>query len=213
MDVGTSKDWRCFMAKIELTKPSSRPRPLRVPARPLQAYIMLGFGALDLLEHSPIGVVFVLLGCYLLYRRRTAPMSVPELGPVGTRRADEVMALALTALPDWWIIDQYRARVVPVGDANQPAFPLVDLQGQVTGAIARADLEQAVRTNTADVRLRDLARRGRRPMVLITRESFLNASAGPVVVHDAIAVVVNADQQPLGVITRSEIAHVKDLAA
>ena len=201
------------MAKIDLTKPSSRPRPLRVPARPLQAYIMLGFGALDLLEHSPIGVVFVLLGCYLLYRRRTAPMSVPELGPVGTRRADEVMALALTALPDWWIIDQYRARVVPVGDANQPAFPLVDLQGQVTGAIARADLEQAVRTDTADVRLRDLARRGRRPMVLITRESFLNALAGPVVVHDAIAVVVNADQQPLGVITRSEIAHVKDLAA
>jgi len=213
MDVGTSKDWRCFMAKIDLTKPSSRPRPLRVPARPLQAYIMLGFGALDLLEHSPIGVVFVLLGCYLLYRRRTAPMSVPELGPVGTRRADEVMALALTALPDWWTIDQYRARVVPVGDANQPAFPLVDLQGQVTGAIARADLEQAVRTDTADVRLRDLARRGRRPMVLITRESFLNALAGPVVVHDAIAVVVNADQQPLGVITRSEIAHVKDLAA
>lgn len=201
------------MAKIDLTKPSSRPRPLRVPARPLQAYIMLGLGALDLLEHSPIGVVFILLGCYLLYRHRTAPISVPELGPVGTHRADEVMALALTALPDWWTIDQYRARVVPVGDANQPAFPLVDLQGQVTGAIARADLDQAARPDTADVRLRDLARRRRRPMVLVTRESLLNALAGPVVVHDAIAVVVNADQHPLGIITRSEIAHVKDLAA
>jgi hypothetical protein len=199
------------MAKIDLTKPSSR--PLRVPARPLQAYIMLGFGVLDLLERSPIGVVFVLLGCYLLYRHRTAPISVPELGPVGTRRADEVMALAPAALPDWWTIDQYRARIVPVGDANQPAFPLVDLQGQVTGAIARADLDQAARTDTADVRLRDLARRRRRAMVLVTRESSVNALAGPVVVHDAIAVVVNADQHPLGVITRSEIAHVKDLAA
>ena len=212
MEVGrTSTDWHCAVTKIDLTKPSSR--PLRVPARPLQAYIMLSFGALDLLNRSPIGVVFVLLGCYLLYRSRTAPISVPELGPVGARRADEVMAVALTALPDWWTIDQYRARVVPVGDANQPAFPLVDLQGQVTGAIARADLDQAARTDTADVRLRDLARRRRRPMVLVTRESSLNALAGPVVVHDAIAVVVNADQHPLGVITRSEIGHVKDLAA
>jgi hypothetical protein len=173
---------------------------------------MLGFGALDLLERSLIGVIFVVLGCYLLYRSRTAPVSVPELGAVGTRRADEVMVLAPTALPDWWTIDQYRARAVPVGDANQPAFPLVDLQGQVTGAIARADLDQVAGTDSADVRLRDLARRGRRPMVLITRESFLNALAGPVVLHDAIAVVVNADQHPLGVITRSEIAHAKELA-
>jgi hypothetical protein len=200
------------MAKIDLTKPSSTPRPLRMPTRPVQAYMMLGFGALDLLERSPIGVIFVLLGCYLLYRSRTAPLSVPELGGVGTRRADEVMVLAPTALPDWWTIDQYRARAVPVGDANQPAFPLVDLQGQVTGAIARADLDQVAGTDSADVRLRDLARRGRRPMVLITRESFLNALAGPVVLHDAIAVVVNADQHPLGVVTRSEIAHARDLA-
>src|SRR6476469_1446085 len=199
--------WALAMAKIDLTKQSSRPRPPRVPARPLQAYILLGFGALDLLNRSPIGVVFVLLGCYLLYRSRTAPVSVPALGPVGARRADEVMALAPTALPDWWTIDQYRARVVPVGDANQPAFPLVDRQGKVAGAIARADLDQVVHSDTADVRLRDLARRrGRRPMVLVTRESSLNALAGSVVLHGAIAVVVNADQHPLGVITRSEIA-------
>jgi predicted transcriptional regulator len=124
------------------------------------------------------------------------------------------MALALTALPDWWTIDQYRARVVPVGDANQSAFPLVDLQGQVTGAIARADIDQVALTDTAEVRLRDLVRRRRRPpMVLVTRESSVSTCAGPIVSHDAIAVVVNADGHPLGVITRSEIAHAKDLAA
>lgn len=212
--VRTSTDWRCAMAKIDLTKHISRPQPPRVSARALQAFILLAFGALDLLNRSPIGGVLVLLGCYLLYRSRAALVSVPQLGPVGTRRADEVMALAPTALPDWWTIDQYRARVVPVGDASQPAFPLVDLQGQVTGAIARADLDQVVRTDTADVRLRDLVwRRGRRPMVLVTRESSLNALAGSVVLHGAIAVVVNADQHPLGVITRSEIAHMKNLAA
>ncbi len=149
-------------------------------------------------------MVFVLLGCYLLYRSRGAPVSVPELGPVGTRRADEVMALARTALPDWWSIDQYRARVVPVGDANQPAFPLVDLQGQVTGAIARTDLDQVAHPDTADLRLRELARRRRPPMVLVTPESPVNALAGSVVLHGAIAVVVNADKLPLGVITRAE---------
>jgi CBS domain protein len=202
------------MTKIDLSKPSSTPRPLRMPARPLRAYIMLGFGALDLLERSPIGVVFILIGCYLLYRGRAASVIVPELGTVGTRRADEVMALAPTALPDWWTIDQYRARAVPVDDAEQPAFPLVDLQGKVTGAIARADLEQVARTETADVRLRDLARRvSHRPMVLITRESSLKALAGPVMQQDAIAVVVNADQHPLGVVTRSEIAQAKERAA
>lgn len=36
-------------------------------------------------------------------------MSAAALGPIGTRRVDEVMALAPTALPDWWTIDQYRA--------------------------------------------------------------------------------------------------------
>lgn len=201
------------MAKIDLTKPSSPPRSLRMPTGRLRGYIMLGFGAVDLLERSPFGVVFVLLGCYLLYRSRTAAEPVHDLGPVGDRRADEVMASALTALPDWWTIDQYRARAVPVGDAEQPAFPLVDLQGQVTGAIARADLDHAAPTDAADVRLRDLARRGRRrPMVLLTRDSSLSAAAGPIVRHDAIAVVVDADQHPLGVITRSEIAHAKNPA-
>ena len=210
----TSTDWHRAMAKIDLTKQSSRSRPPRVPARPVQAYILLGFGAVDLLNHSPIGVVFVVLGCYLLYRGSTARgVSVAESGLGGSRRADEVMALASTALPDWWTIDQYRARVVPVGDASQPAFPLVDLQGQVTGVLARADLDQVARTDTADLRLRDLARGRRRRMVLVTRESSLNAVAGSVVLHGAIAVVVNADQHPLGVITRSEIAHVRDLAA
>jgi hypothetical protein len=175
---------------------------------------MLGLGAFDLLQRSPVGVVFILMGCYLLYRGRSAGVTAPELGTVGTRRADEVMALAPTALPDWWTIDQYRARAVPVGDAEQPAFPLVDLQGQVTGAIARADLDQVARTETADVRLRDVARRvSRRRMVLVTRESPLNALAGPVLQHDAIAVVVNADQRPLGVVTRSEIEQAKERAA
>jgi hypothetical protein len=50
-------------------------------------------------------------------------------------------------------------------------------------------------------------------MVLVTRESSLNGMAGSVKLHGAIAVVVIPDQHPLGVITRSQIAHVKDLAA
>ncbi len=202
------------MAKSELTTPSSTPRPLRGPARPVMPYIMLGLGAFDLLQRSAIGVFFILMGCYLLYRGRAARVTVPELGSVGTRRADEVMALVPTVLPDWWTIDQYRGRAVPAGDAEQPAFPLVDLQGQVTGAIARADLDHVARAETADVRLRDLARRGsRRTMVLATRESLLNAMAGPVLQHDAIAVVVNANQHPLGVITRLVIEQAKERAA
>ena len=201
------------MTKIDLSKRGGRLRRPGVPAGPVQAYILLAFGAVDLLNRSPIGAAFVVLGCYVLYRARTAPVPVPDLGAGGTRRADQVMALATTALPDWWTIDQYRARVVPVGDASQPAFPLVDLQGQVTGAISRADLDQVARTNTTDVRLRDLARRRRRPIVIVTRDNSPNAWAGQVVRHDAIAVVVNAEQHPLGVITRSEIAHAKDVAA
>ena len=202
------------MAKIDVTKPSSTPRPLRMPTRSFTPYLMLGLGAFDLLQRSPIGVFFILMGCYLLFRGRGGRVTVVDLGSVATRRADEVMAPAPTALPDWWTIDQYRGRVAPVGDAEQSAFPLVDLQGQVTGAIARADLDQVARTGTADVRLRDVARRvSRRTMVLVRRDSSLNAVAGPVVHHDAIAVVVNADQHPLGVITRFEIEQAKQRAA
>src|SRR5206468_12726160 len=120
-------------------------------------------------QRTPIGVVFILIGSYLLYRGRTARVTSPELGAVGTRRADEVMALAPTALPDWWTIDQYRGRAVPPGDGEQHAFPLVDLHGQVTGAVARADLDQVARTETADARLRDVARRvSRRTMLLVS---------------------------------------------
>ena len=199
------------MAKIDLTKPSSTPSPLRMPAgRPFRAYLMLGLGAFDLLQRSPIGVVFIVLGCYLLLRGRKASVPVTGLGAVGTRRADEVMAPAPTALPDWWTVDQYRGRVLPVGDAAQTAFPLVDLQGQVTGAIARSDLDQVALTRTADVRLRDVARRsGPGAMVLAARDSAINTLAGPVLRQGAIAVVVDAVQRPLGVITRSEIEQAK----
>lgn len=202
------------MAKIELTKPGDSPRPLRMPTRSFTPYLMLGLGAFDLVERSPIGVVFVLMGCYLLYRGRSARVTAPALGSVGTRHADEVMVPALTALPDWWTVEQYRGRSVPIGGAEQPAFPLVDLQGQVTGAIARADLDRVARTESTEVRLRDVARRvGRGRMVLIPRESSLNALAGPVMQNDAIAVVVNADRHPLGVITRLQIEQATRHAA
>jgi hypothetical protein len=198
------------MASIDLTKHRSTPLPPVLRARRLQAYLMLGFGAVDLLARSPIGVAFMLLGGYLLYRSRRASITVPagELAPDDTRRADEVMTAAATALPDWWTVDQYRARVVPVGDAAQPAFPLVDLQGQVTGALARADLDGRAPVDDPDVRLRDLARRGRtRPMVLLAADSPVGALAGPIALQDAIGVVVTADKRPVGVITRTEIAQ------
>ena len=196
------------MAKVDLSKPGSAPAPLRRPARPVQAYLMLGLGVFDLAQRLPIGVVFIVMGAYLLYRRRGSAVSVPDLGPVGTRRAEEIMAPAPTALPDWWTVDQYRARTAPIGDAAQPAFPLVDLQGQVTGAITRADLEQLPPTDTSEVRLRDLARRvRRRAMVLVPRDSPVASLAGSVVQRGAIAVVINADQHPLGIITGDQITQ------
>ena len=199
------------MANVDLSKPGSTPRPLRRPVRPAQAYLMLGFGVFDLIQRLPIGVVFIMWGGYLLYRSRSTVRSVPNLGPVGARRADEIMAPAPTALPDWWTVDQYHARMAPVGDADQPAFPLVDLQGQVTGALTRADLDQLPRTDTSEVRLRDVARRvRRRPMVLIPRDSPVSRLGGSVVQRGAIAVVVNADQQPLGVITGKQITQASE---
>ncbi len=59
-----------------------------MPARPVQAYLMLGLGALDLVERSPIGVVFVLFGCYLLYGRTARVVCSPSWGrsaPVARR--------------------------------------------------------------------------------------------------------------------------------
>ena len=194
------------MANVDLSKPGSTPRPLRRPARPVQAYLMPAFGVFDLVQRLPFGVLFIAMGAYLLYRSRSTVRSVPDLGAVGARRADEIMAPVPTAMPDWWTADQYRARTAPVGDADQPAFPLVDLQGQVTGAVTRADLDQLPRTDTSEVRLRDVARRmRRRPMVLIPRDSPVSTLAGSVVQRGAIAVVVNADQHPLGVITSEQI--------
>ena len=195
------------MANIDLSKPGSTPRPLRRPVRPVQAYVMLGFGVFDLIQRLPIGVVFIARGGYLLYRSRSTMRSVPNLGAVGARRAEEIMAPAPTALPDWWTVDQYRARTAPVGDAAQPAFPLVDLQGQVTGALTRADVDHQLNVDTSEVRLRDVARRVRRPMVLVPRDSPVSRLAGSVVQRGAIAVVVNADQHPLGVITGEQITQ------
>jgi hypothetical protein len=212
MEAGrTYTDRHLVMASIDLIKHGA-PRPPALRARRLQAYIMLAFGVVDLLERSPIGVVFLLLGFYFLLRSRTASDAAPGSTPDDSRRADQAMVDAATALPDWWTVDQYRARVVPVGDAAQPAFPLVDLQGQVTGVLARADLDRLAPVEVTDVRLRDLARRGRaRPMVLVAPDSSLRALAGPIALHDAIGVVVGVDKRPLGVITRSEMAHATDL--
>jgi hypothetical protein len=202
------------MANIDLSKPGNASRPVRSPARPVQAYLMLAFGVFDLVQRLPIGVLFIVMGAYLLYRGRPAARPVPNLGPVGARRADEIMAPAPTALPDWWTVDQYRARTAPIGDAAQPAFPLVDLQGQVTGAVTRAELDQLPNTDTSVVRLRDVAQRPRhRPMVLVPRDSPVARLAGSVVQRGAIGVVVNADQHPLGVITSDQIIHASERIA
>jgi hypothetical protein len=103
-------------------------------------------------------------------------------------------------LADWWTVDQVIAGLpTGPGDAGQ-IYPLVDFAGQATSALTRRELDRVPVNARTDTRIRDVVRRRRIRPLLVRPDARLSDVSLALRQHAGIAVVVDDDKRPIGVL-------------
>ena len=118
------------------------------------------------------------------------------------------MEPAPTVLAEWWTVEQVLAQASPDDQPVARAFPLVDFAGHAAGALTLRDLERVPVGRRAETRLRDIVRNRRRHPLLTRREALLTKIAGQLRQRGSIAIVVDDDNRPIGVLTADDLARV-----
>lgn len=112
-----------------------------------------------------------------------------------------------TVLAEWWTVEQVLAQASPDHPAAR-ALPLVDFAGQAAGALTLRDLERVPVGRRAETRLRDIVRSRRGQPLLTRREALLTEIAGQLRQRASIAIVVDDDNRPIGVLPVDDLTRV-----
>ena len=116
------------------------------------------------------------------------------------------MAHSPTVLADWWTVEQVLAQASP-DHAVAQAFPLVGFGGQASGALTLRDLHRVPVGRRAETRIRDIVRARRVQPLVARRDALLTEIALPMRQRGGIAVVVNDENHPIGVLTADDLAR------
>jgi len=169
----------------------------------------LGFlGVLELLTGSVAGLWLVLLGWFIA-GAASAEQAAASSEVLRGMHAADAMTPVLLAAPEWWTVEQFLAQL-PVRATGQAVYPLVDLPGQVTGALTLRELANVPPGQRADRRLREVPA-GRPTPLVVTPDADLAEIARALPLHGGLAIVAEMGH-PVGSITQLEVARAADLA-
>ena len=166
-------------------------------------YVLVCVGFLEVLTGSAVGLWLVLLGWFIINGASTDP-AVNQIGRLAGVRADDAMT-SPAPVADWWTVDQYLSQQAGQRDAAAPVLPTMNFAGEATGAITRREIERVPRESRSETRIRDLIRVQRMQALVVPRETSLADIAGRLRLHGGVAVVIDDDKHPLGVITTADL--------
>jgi Zn-dependent protease/CBS domain-containing protein len=184
-----------------------RARAGRVAARVgrVLGFVLIALGFLELVAGSFLGLWVAFVGWFIVAAAAAEGQLDQAEGLTGLHVGD-IMQPAPTLLADWWTVEQVLAQASP-DDPVARAFPLVDFAGQATGALTLRDLERIPVGRRAETRLRDIVRSRRGQPLLTRREALLTEIALQLRGHGGIAIVVDDDNHPIGVLTADDLAR------
>jgi Zn-dependent protease len=170
-------------------------------------FILIALGFVELvLTGSLAGLWLGFVGCFIVGSATVEARASQAEGLAGLAVSD-VMTGAPIVLADWWTVEQVLAGLSPDPGAAGQIYPLVDFGGQATGALTRHDLDRVPVAVRADTRIRDIVRARRIQPLVIQPGTKLSDVALVLRQHAGIAVVVDHDNHPLGIVTTDDLTR------
>ncbi len=169
--------------------------------------VLIALGFLEVLQGGFAGLWLAMIGWFIISGAASERYAVRGEKLHGLTAAS-VMSPAPAVAADWWTVQQFLDQLPP-GHAGQPVFPLVDISGQVSGAVTVPDLERVPAADRGAVRIRDLRRRSHAP--LIEPSTPLPELLLSLHLRGGTAIVVDAGR-PVGIITDADLARAVQLA-
>lgn len=101
-------------------------------------FALVALGLLQVLAGGPFGLWLALVGWFIVSGANSERYAVHAERLRGLRVRDAIGHPPVT-VGDWWTVQQFLDRLTPQ-QATQPAFPLVDVDGRLTGVIGVSNL-------------------------------------------------------------------------
>jgi Zn-dependent protease/CBS domain-containing protein len=169
-------------------------------------FVLIALGFLELLAAGSFAGLWIAFVGWFIVGAATAEEHAGQAEGLKGLRVDDVIAHSPTVLPEWWTVEQVLAQAPP-DDAAARAFPLVDFEGRATGALTLRDLQRVPVGRRAETRLRDIVRARRVQPLLVSRKALLTEIALPMRQRGGIAVVVDDENHPIGVLTADDLTR------
>ncbi len=185
-----------------------RARARHVAARVGRAlgFVLIALGFVELLATGSFAGLWIAFVGWFIVGAATAEEHAGQAEGLNGLRVGDVMAHSPTVLAEWWTVEQVLAQGSP-DHAVAQAFPLVDFGGQATGALTLGDLQRVPIERRAETRMRDIVRARRVQPLVVRREALLTEIALPMRQRGGIAVVVDDENHPIGVLTADDLAR------
>jgi CBS domain-containing protein len=170
--------------------------------------LLIALGLLEFLGGSLTGLWLAFIGWFIVTSAAGERYAARIQGLRGVLAGDAMTAAPVVA-HGWWTVEQFLSALQP-GELTQPGFPVVDFAGQVTGAITLGDVKRAI---NKDARIRDIGGSRRLPPLLVRTDDPVEAVLTRLRLHSGLAVVIDAERHPIGLISFAELAKAASLDA
>ncbi len=169
-------------------------------------FMLVALGFLEVFAGGPFGLWLALIGWFIITGANSERYSVHAEKLRGLRVRDAIGHPPVT-VGDWWTVQQFLDRLTPQ-QATQPVFPLVDVDGRLTGVIGVASLAAVPPGQRATTRLADVPGR---PAAVVEPDTPLPDLMLSLHVRGGTVLVVDHGR-PIGVVTFDALARDVQLA-
>jgi Zn-dependent protease len=170
--------------------------------------VLIGLGLFEVLVGYLLGLWVALVGWFIVSGAASERYAVRAEHLHGFTVRDAMTPTPVSA-PDWCTVDQFMAGLSPEG-AAQPVFPLVDIDGALSGAVTLTRLADLSPERRRVLHVRDVAAPPQH-LLLTAPDEDLGELLLPLHLRGGIALVVE-DGRPVGVITDSDLVRMAQLA-
>jgi Zn-dependent protease/CBS domain-containing protein len=170
--------------------------------------LLIALGMLEFLGGAVTGLWLAFIGWFIV-TSATAERCAARTQGLRDVPSGEVMTAAPVVAHGWWTVEQFLASL-PQGALGQPGLPVVDFAGRVTGAITLNELERA---SDKDARIRDLGGTRRLPPLVVHPDDPVENVVLRLRLHGGLAVVVDEEQHPIGLISEADLERAAHAAA
>ncbi|MFY9913973.1 MAG: site-2 protease family protein [Nocardioidaceae bacterium] len=169
---------------------------------------LIALGLFETTFGSYAGLWIVLVGWFIMNGAASERYAV-RVEKLRGLTAGDVMTPTPTVAANWSTVEQFLAGLSPE-NAAQPVFPLVDLDGRLTGVVSLATLERLSPAQRSAVRMGGVVVRSRAPLT-VTTDTAVPDLVHTLRVRGGLAVVVDAGR-PVGLVTDRDLHRATQLA-